>query len=209
MLIDVPMIALSSSSTRRISSGRSPCSRSKLPLTLSLALFLPLAIAAPVLLAGCNRAAAGTPITTASPQTVESARQQLDLIPPPSKSRYMAIHSLSTWENPYLTVQENIATLHVTQSDANQPEQNAGGTMQPVALRQQNLSVRVCDLPAALNALPADSWPYGRVVAIEEEHNAPAASRPAVRRNVEATLKTLGDLGVVVYEWNDGSSGLR
>jgi hypothetical protein len=44
------------------------------------------------------------------------------------------------------------------------------------------------------------------VVAVEEAHDAPASVRPAVRRNVEATIKTLSDLGVVVYEWNsDGS----
>jgi len=46
------------------------------------------------------------------------------------------------------------------------------------------------------------------VVAIEEAHDTPASARPAVRRNVEATIKTLGDMGVVVYEWNEGG-GLR
>ena len=51
------------------------------------------------------------------------------------------------------------------------------------------------------------SWPYGRVVAIEEAHDTPASARPAVRRNVEAAIKTLGDMGVVVYEWPE--AGLR
>jgi hypothetical protein len=45
------------------------------------------------------------------------------------------------------------------------------------------------------------------VVAIEEAHDTPPSARPAVRRNVEATIKTLGDMGVVVYEWPEG--GLR
>ena len=70
-------------------------------------------------------------------------------------------------------------------------------------------NVRVSDLPAALNAIPENSWPYGRVVAIEEAHDTPPAERPAVRRNMEAAMKTLGDLGVVVYEWNEGGSALR
>jgi hypothetical protein len=61
-------------------------------------------------------------------------------------------------------------------------------------------------LPAALNAIPENSWPYGRVVAVEEAHDAPASARPAIRRNVEATIKTLSDLGVVVYEWNENSA---
>lgn len=162
-----------------------------------------LALLAPLALSGCNRAAAGTTPTTASPQAIEAARQQLDLIPPPSKSRYMAVHNLTTWENPYLTVQQNMATLHVTVADANPSAIGAGGMLRPVAARQQVLTIRLSDLPAALDAIPENSWPYGRVVAVEEAHDTPPADRPAVRRNIEATFKTLGDLGVVVYEWTD------
>jgi hypothetical protein len=161
-----------------------------------------------MLLTGCNHASAGTTIPTASPQAVESARQQLDLVPPPSKSRYMAIRSLSDWENPYLTVQQNMATLHVTQADTNPSQLGTGGMLRPVSARRQDLTVRVSDLPAALNAVPENSWPYGRVVAIEEAHDTPASARPAVRRNIESAIKTLGDLGVVVYEWPEGG-GLR
>jgi hypothetical protein len=168
--------------------------------------FASLLVVSPALLTGCNRASAGTTIATASPQVVESARQQMDLIPPPSKTRYMAIHSLTSWENPYLTVQENMATLHVTLADANPSDLGVGGMLRPIGARRQDLTVRVSDLPAALNAIPEDSWPYGRVVAVEEAHDAPSAARPAIRRNVEATIKTLSDLGVVVYEWNEGAS---
>jgi hypothetical protein len=163
-----------------------------------------LALTLPLLLTGCNRASAGTTVAQVSPQVIESAREQMDLIPPPSKTRYMAIHSLESWENPYLTVQENMATLHVTMADANPSDLGAGGMLRPVGARRQNVTVRVSDLPAALNAIPDNAWPYGRVVAVEEAHDAPASARPAIRRNVEATIKTLGDLGVVVYEWNDG-----
>lgn len=177
-----------------------------LRFSLALASVTCLTLSLPVFLAGCNRASAGTTIPIPSPQAVESAREQLDLIPPPSKTRYMAVHSLETWENPYLTVQENMATLHVTLADANPSEIGVGGMLRPVAARRQNLTIRVSDLPAALDAIPEDSWPYGRVVAIEEAHDAPASARPVIRRNVEATIKTLGDMGVVVYEWNDGGT---
>jgi hypothetical protein len=165
-------------------------------------------LSAPILLTGCNRASAGTTASVASPQQVETARQQIDLIPPPSKSRYMAVHNLSSWENPYLTVQENMATLHVTLADANTSDLGTGGMLRPVGARRQDLTIHMSDLPAALNAVPENCWPYGRVIAIEEAHDTPASARPAVRRNVEAAIKTLTDLGVVVYEWNDGS-GLR
>lgn len=172
--------------------------------TLAFSLALPLSL--PLVLGGCNRASARTTSSSVSPQAIDSARQQMELIPPPSKTRYMAVHSLSGWENPYLTVQENMATLHIMLADANPSTVGVGGLLRPVGARRQDLTIRVGDLPAALNAIPENSWPYGRVVAVEEARDTPAADRPAVRRNVESTIKLLNDLGVVVYEWNDAGS---
>jgi hypothetical protein len=203
MLKDVHMTVPPLPSSGRIFSVRPSSTRARLALASALCL-----AASPLLLTGCKSASAGTTIPTASPQAVDSARQQLDLIPPPSKSRYLALHSLADWENPYLTVEENMATLHLIQADANPSQLGAGGMLRPVAARRQDLTVRVSDLPAALDAVPESSWPYGRVVAIEEAHDTPVSARPAVRRNVEAAIKTLSDMGVVVYEWNEGG-GLR
>lgn len=165
-------------------------------------------LATPLVAVGCRSASAGTTTQPASPQAIDSARQQISLIPPPSKSRYLAVHSLSSWENPYLTVQENIATLHITLADANPAAVGTGGMLRPAAARQQDVIIRTSDLPEALSAVPENSWPYGRVVAVEEAHDTPSSARPAVRRNVEATLKTLGDIGIVAYEWTE-STGSR
>jgi hypothetical protein len=121
----------------------------------------------------------------------------------------MSVHTLDSWENPYLTIQENMATLHVMLADANHSDFGVGGMLRPVGARRQVLNVRVSDLPASLNSIPENSWPYGRVVAVEEAHDTPAAARPAVRRNMEAAMKTLGDLGVVVYEWNEAGAPVR
>ena len=99
-------------------------------------------------------------------------------------------HSLADWENPTMTVQENMVTLHVTLADANTTDLGTGGMLRPVGARRQDLNVRVSELPEALNAVPESSWPYGRVVAIEEAHDAPASARPGIRRDVEATIKT-------------------
>ncbi|GAC1416297.1 MAG: hypothetical protein NVSMB62_05750 [Acidobacteriaceae bacterium] len=166
-------------------------------------------LASPLLLGGCNRAAAGTTVAAANPREVETARQQMELIPPPSKNRYMAVHSLPNWENPYLTVQENMVTLHVTMADPNHSDLGVGGMLRPTGARRQVLNIRVSDLPASLSAIPEDAWPYGRVVAVEEAHGVPATDRPSVRRNLEAAMKTLGDLGVVVYEWNETAGSVR
>ncbi len=67
--------------------------------------------------------------------------------------------------------------------------------------RKQELVLRLSELPEALVALPQEAWPYGRVIAIEEDPVAPRPDRIQVRRNVETTIQVLNDLGVVVYEW--------
>ena len=170
--------------------------------------FLP--ILALTALAGCSSNSAPSPAAQARQrQQTDEVRQELTQIPLPTKSRYLAVKSLTTWQNPYLTVQDNMVTLHVTVADANPSELGVGGMLRPVGARQQSLNVRTVDLAAALNAVPQGSWPYGRVVAVEEAHDAPASARPQLRRNMEAAMKTLSDVGVVVYEWQENGPSLK
>ena len=180
--------------------------RSQFLIVLASTLVLPFATT------GCThspaQAAPSASLAEEQRQMVDAARQQLDLIPPPSKTRYMAVRSLTSWENPYLTVQGGMVTLHVLLADANTTQLGQGGMLRPVGARRRNLDVRVSDLPSALNAVPTNAWPYGRVVAVEEAHEIPVKARPEVRRNMESVIKTLGDLGVVVYEWNEPGRGL-
>jgi hypothetical protein len=163
------------------------------------------ALLLPLLVGGCARIASPSTASTqaAQQQEIEAARQQLELIPPPSKTRYMAVRSLSTWENPYLTVQGGMVTLHVVTADTNTSTLGEGTMLRPLGARRHDLNVRLSELTTALNAVPESSWPYGRVVAVEEAHDAPVSARPEVRRNMETVIKTLNDLGIVVYEWNE------
>ena len=168
----------------------------------------------PAVLTGCTRSAPASPVderavNAQQRQLIDEVRKELDLIPPPSKTRYLAVKSLTSWENPYITVQGGMVTLHVTVADANTSGLGEGTMLRPVGARRQNLDIRVGELPAALNAVPQSAWPYGRVIAIEEAHEAPAAARPQIRRNMESVMRSLGDLGVVVYEWSEGGAGLR
>jgi hypothetical protein len=182
-------------------------SRNTVLLPLLATLVLPLA------LSGCTGSAASAKASTstiaARQQEIDEARKQLELIPPPSKTRYLAVKSLTSWENPYLTVQGGMVTLHVMAADANTSGLGNGGMLRPVGARRQDLNIRVTELAQALNAVPESSWPYGRVVAIEEAHDIPTGARPEVRRNVETVMKELNDLGVVVYEWSDAGVGLK
>ena len=161
-----------------------------------------------VLLCGCTRtatpsAAETRAIAAQQQQETEQARHQMEMIPPPSKTQYLAVKSLAVWENPYVTVQGAMVTLHVLIADANTSGLGVGGMLRPRASRRRDLNVRVSELGAALNAIPESSWPYGRVIAVEEAHEVPMSARSEVRRNMETVMKDLNDLGVVVYEWNE------
>lgn len=170
------------------------------------------ALSATVLLAGCHGKAASVLSTeqvraqqkAQQSAQLDSQREQLDQIPPPSKGRYMAIHSFESWENPYLTVQPGMLELHVTLADSNTSGLGEGGMLRPIGARQQVLNISLDDLGEAIAAVPQSAWPYGRVIAIEEAHKTPAAQEPTVRRNMEGTINKLSDLGIVVYDPEDG-----
>jgi hypothetical protein len=163
-------------------------------------------------LCGCHSAAptAATPQQRAQALAEQHAQQEMDReqmerVPPPSKNLYMAVHSFESWENPYITVQANMLELHVTLADANTTPMGAGGMLRPIGARRQVLDISMDKLGEAMTAVPQGSWPYGRVIAIEEAHNTPAAAEPAVRRNMELALRNLSDLGIEVYDLSEGS----
>ncbi|HEV2465014.1 MAG TPA: hypothetical protein VGT04_14505 [Acidobacteriaceae bacterium] len=158
------------------------------------------------LVAGCSRQTDNT--VKASPQQVQAARQQqasdrelLDEIPPPAKSRYMAIRQKGAWDNPFLTVSSKTVSLRVMNPPPPHTGSMTGSFLQPVSARRNRLELRLSDLPEALASIPQDRWPYGRVIAVEEDPHEGRANRVQVRRNVETTLQMLNNLGVVAYEW--------
>jgi hypothetical protein len=136
---------------------------------------------------------------------VNARRLQMEQIPPPTKSRFMAVHSFDSWENPYLTMQAGSMQLHVTLADANTTPFGQGGMLRPVGARRQVLTIYPEKLGEAMAAIPQSAWPYGRVVAVEEAHKTPASAEPAVRRTMESAVATLSDLGIVVYDLNEGN----
>lgn len=128
-------------------------------------------------------------------------RAALQHIPLPTKSLYVNIHEPGQWQNPFLTVDANRIDLHVVMVDANTSPIGAGTMLRPEGARKQELQIRQADLAKALIALPDGAWRYGRVVAIAESPEAARKDRPAIRRNVEAAIQKLNDMGIVVEEW--------
>ena len=158
---------------------------------------------------GCSRVASNN--APASPQQVKAAQSEqaservlLDQIPPPAKTRYLAIRSKSSWDNPFLVVASKTVSLRVMNPEPPRSSLLPGRKMQTVRARKHLLELRLSDLPEALASIPESDWPYGRVIAVEEDPSEVRANRVQVRRNVEATMQVLNNLGVVVYEWPAG-----
>jgi hypothetical protein len=141
----------------------------------------------------------------AAAQAAASQRDQqraaLAAIPLPTKSMYVDVHEPGAWANPFLSVGADTLNLRVTFADPNPSPVGQGTMLRLEAARRQELQLRPTDLPQALVALPPGAWRYGRVIAIAESPLAGKADRPAVRRNLEAVIQQLNDLGLVVEEW--------
>jgi len=137
----------------------------------------------------------------ASESKIEGQRAQLAQIPLPTKSMYIDVHEPGAWRNPFLSVDVDSINLRITLPDANTSAVGQGSMLRPEGARRQQLQIRPADLPDALIALPAGTWHYGRVVAVAESPTAGKGDRPRLRRNVEAVIQQLNDLGIVVDEW--------
>lgn len=136
---------------------------------------------------------------TATEQDAE--RAQLEQIPLPTKSLYIDVHDPAAWANPFLSVGAGTLTLRILLLDANPSPVGQGTMLRPEAARRQELELRLSDLDQAVVAIPPGAWRYGRVIAVAESSTAAPKDRPKVRRNVEAVIRQLNDLGVVVEEW--------
>jgi hypothetical protein len=131
----------------------------------------------------------------------DQQRAELARIPLPTKSLYIDVHEPGAWANPFLSVDAGMLTLRVTMADANPSNVGEGTILRPEAARRQELQIRPGDLADALIALPPGAWRYGRVIAVAESPLASRKDRPKLRRNVEAAIRELNDLGIVVEEW--------
>ena len=128
-------------------------------------------------------------------------RAVLAQVPLPTKGMYVDIHDPSEWANPFLAVGKDMITMRILLTDANPSKLGEGTMLRPEAARRQELQLRPSDLAEAVVALPPGAWRYGRVVAIAEEPGASRKDSPQIRRNMEAAIQQLNDLGVVVEEW--------
>ena len=174
--------------------------------------FLGMALLLVVALTACHKeeqAVAGVAQTAvnaehkaqAAATEIDRQRAALATIPLPTKSMYIDVHEPGAWANPFISVDSSTLNLRVTLTDANPSTMGQGTMLRPEAARRQEMQLRPGDLAQALIALPPGAWHYGRAVAVAESPLASRKDRPKIRRNVEATIQQLNDLGIVVEEW--------
>jgi hypothetical protein len=130
-----------------------------------------------------------------------SARQELTQIQLPLKSVYLPINQEPRWQNPFLSVEQNMIQLRIYLPDENSSPIDRGGLTRLSSARKQVVNVRLAELPRALSSLPDGAWPYGRVVAIGREKETPQ-NRAWFANHLNITVRALQDMGVVVDDWN-------
>jgi hypothetical protein len=137
---------------------------------------------------------------------VDEERTEMEKIPAPLKSHYLSVATASAWQNPFVVVGTDSLKVIVMMGDPNPSPMGAGGLLRPSGARKDIEEIQPDKLGEMLSDLPANAWPYGRVVAIEESKQPERADRAAMRRNMESSLQTLSNLGIVANEWNEPAS---
>ncbi len=171
---------------------------------LRSARLLALAISASLAVSGCRSSGNSFDMSRHAAQWVAaktSARQELSQIPPPLKSVYLNINQEPQWQNPFLSVEQNMIQLRIYLPDENASPIDRGGLTRMSSARKQVVNVRLAELPRALASLPNGAWPYGRVVAIGRVRETPQ-NRAWFPNHLDITVRALQDMGVVVDDWN-------
>ena len=171
---------------------------------LRSAMLLAVAISASLAVSGCRNSGNTFDMSRHAAQWAAdktSARQELTQIPPPLKSVYLNIDQEPQWQNPFLSVEQNMIQLRIYLPDENASPIDRGGLTRLRSARKQVVNVRLAELPRALSSLPNGAWPYGRVVAIGREKETPQ-NRAWFPNHLDITVRALQDMGVVVDDWN-------
>jgi hypothetical protein len=129
-----------------------------------------------VLLVSCSKPPTG-PGGTASAISPEARIQQIPLA---DAKKYQEVPGdYRNWRNPYLVIR------------------NDGVGLLDVSNNEEHL-IKLEDLTQALAQLPASAWPYGRVVAVQENGVRARGDDVLIRKNRGIVLGTLEGLHVLV-----------
>lgn len=104
-------------------------------------------------------------------------------IPPPDANKYRAVRDARDWQNPYLIVRAN------------------GIDARPISTATEAPTMSPVDVVAYLERLPSMAWPYGLVVAVQENGVRALGDDARIKRNREELVRLLEKAGVKVDLW--------
>jgi hypothetical protein len=104
-------------------------------------------------------------------------------IPPPDPNKYRSVRDARDWQNPYLMVQVN------------------GIDARPISAATEAPTMSPVDVVAYLEKLPSLAWPYGLVVAVQENGVRAPGDDARIKGNREELVRLLEKAGVKVDLW--------
>jgi hypothetical protein len=104
-------------------------------------------------------------------------------IPPADPAKYRSVADAREWQNPYLMVQAK------------------GIDARPISAATETPTMSPADVVAYLEKLPSIAWPYGLVVAVQENGLRAPSDDAQVKRNREELVRLLEKAGVKVELW--------
>jgi len=124
---------------------------------------------------------------TSIQRVVDTGASQLkNRIPPPDSNKYRSVSDARDWQNPYLLVQAN------------------GIDARPISAATEAPTLSLGEVVAYLEKLPSIAWPYGLVVAVQENGLRAPGDDARIKRNREELVRLLEKAGVKVDLWPSG-----
>jgi hypothetical protein len=105
-------------------------------------------------------------------------------IPPPDANKYRSVRDARDWRNPYLMVQAN--------------------GIRPASAAMETPTMSPAEVVAYLEKLPSIAWPYGLVVAVQENGVRARGDTAKIETNREELLRRLKEAGVRAELWPSG-----
>jgi hypothetical protein len=107
-------------------------------------------------------------------------------IPPPDANKYRSVRDARDWQNPYLMVKAN------------------GIDARPISAATEAPTMSPVEVVAYLEKLPPMEWPYGLVVAVQENGVRARGDDARIKRNKEELVRLLEKAGIKVDLWPSG-----
>ena len=123
-------------------------------------------------------------LANASLGCTQTPRPLKGRIPKPDPAQYRFVQDAKDWKNPYLVVgRDGIEILGIT---------------------EVGHAIAVASIRGELESLPDSAWPYGLVVAVQENGIISDGDQSKIEANRRELVRLLKKLGVTVDLWPSG-----